>query len=77
MNRNIKSGITQKSDILTAKATYRLPFANDTRHFSDLIPPIYLSETATLVTSHRSMHMFISNDVNVCIERYECSHRTK
>lgn len=77
MNRNIKSGKAQRSDILTAKATYRLPFANGTRHFSDLIPPLYLSETATLVTSHRSMHMFISNDVNVCIERYECSHRTK
>lgn len=40
MNRNIKSGITQKSDFLTAKATYRLPFANNTRHFSDLIPPL-------------------------------------
>ncbi len=40
MNRNIKSGIAQKSDILTAKATYRLPFANGTRHFSDLIPPL-------------------------------------
>lgn len=40
MNRNIKSGITQKSDILTVKATYRLTFANGTRHFSDLIPPL-------------------------------------
>ncbi len=40
MSRNIKSGITRKSDILTAKATYRLPFANDIRHFSDLIPPL-------------------------------------
>lgn len=40
MNRNIKSGKTQKYDILTAKAIYRLPFANGTRHFSDLIPPL-------------------------------------
>lgn len=40
MNRNIKSGKTRKSDILTAKATYILPFANGTRHFSDLIPPL-------------------------------------
>ncbi len=40
MNRNIKSGKTRKSDILTAKATYILPFANDTRHFRDLIPPL-------------------------------------
>lgn len=40
MNRNIKSGKARKSDILTAKATYRLTFANDIRHFSDLIPPL-------------------------------------
>lgn len=40
MNRNIKSGKAQKFDILTVKATYRLPFANDTRHYSDLIPPL-------------------------------------
>ena len=29
MNRNIKSEKSRKSDILTAKATYRLPFGND------------------------------------------------
>lgn len=40
MNRNIKSERVQKYDILTVKATYRLPFANDIRHFSDLIPPL-------------------------------------
>lgn len=29
MNRNTKSGKLQISDILTVKATYRLPFGND------------------------------------------------
>ena len=60
MNRNTKSGKLQISDILTAKATYRLPFV--THNF---VPPIsvvsrgdtYVSEThcklVTLVTSYR------------------------